>query len=135
MTTNELIDGHPLLNKIATGSRWIGKDQFPSNQLSRARVVQWLEYVCSENQFDRFLPRLKDSLDKRDECLAEIKAAYFTEKYLGYPITVWEPPGNEGTLGEFSFTLDGQEVFCEVKSPGWEREVVESEGIDSLRLK
>lgn len=134
MSTNELIASHPLLKKIATDSRWIGKDQFPSNELSRDRVVRWLEYVDSKSQFDGFLPRLKDSPDKRDECLAEITAAYFIEACAGYPITTWEPAGNNGKLGEFSFTFGSKEIFCEVKSPGWEREVVEREGVKSPRL-
>jgi len=115
MNINELIAGHPLLNKIATGSRWIGKDRFPSNQMSRDRVVEWLEYINSKGQFDRFLPRLKDVPAKREETFAEIKAAYFIEKSAGYPITLWEPPGNNGNLGEFSFMFEGMEIFCEVK--------------------
>ena len=135
MNVNQSISQHPLLSKIAEGSRWLGKDEFPSNEMSRDRIVEWLEYINSKGQFDRLLPRLKDVPAKREETFAEIKAAYFIEKYAGYPITVWEPPGNNGKVGEFTFVFEGREIFCEVKSPGWEREVVESEGPSSPRLK
>ena len=135
MNANKFISQHPLLSKIAEGSRWLGKDEFPSNEISRDRVVVWLEYINSKGQFDRFLPRLKDVPEKREETFAEIKPAYFIEKNAGYPITTWEPSGNNGKLGEFSFMFEGMEVFCEVKSPGWEREIVESEGPSSPRLK
>ena len=134
MNAERLTIQHPLLARIAEGTRWRGKDQFPS-EIRRDNVITWLEYIHSKNEFERFLPRLKDVPAKRDEALAEIYAAYFVEKYAGYPITTWEPPGNNGKLGEFSFTPEGTDVFCEVKSPGWEREIVESEGPSSPRLK
>ena len=41
---------------------------------------------------------------------------------------------DNGKLGEFSFGFDGKEIFCEVKSLGWEREIVEREGVNSPRL-
>lgn len=134
MNAESLMSQHPLLAAIAQGSRWLGQDQFPS-EIRRDDVIKWLEYSYSRNQFERFLPRLKDVPAKRDEALAEIYVAYFIEKCTGYPITTWEPPGNNGKLGEFSFAFEGKEIFCEVKSPGWEREIVESEGPSSPRLK
>ena len=133
MNTERIMSQHPLLASIAESSRWLGKDQFPS-VARRDDVIKWLEYLDGKSQFPRYLPRLKDTPAKRDEALAEIYAAYFIEKYAGYPITAWEPPGNNGKLGEFSFGFDGKEIFCEVKSPGWEREIVEREGVNSPRL-
>ena len=133
MNTERIMSQHPLLASIAESSRWLGKDQFPS-VARRDDVIKWLEYLDGKSQFPRYLPRLKDTPAKRDEALAEIYAAYFIEKYAGYPITAWEPPGNNGKQGEFSFGFDGKGIFCEVKSPGWEREIVEREGVNSLRL-
>ncbi len=129
----KLISERPLLAKIAQESRWLGKDEFPSDELWADEVEKWLQYVEDRNQFDRFLSRLSDLPAKRDETLAEIKAAYFIEKYAGYSIKNWEPPGNNGTVGEFSFAFESKETFCEVKSPGWERAIVESEGPNSPR--
>ncbi len=125
---------HPLLDMISQNSRWLGKDQFPS-QTREKDIINWLEYIRKKNQFDRFFPRLKDTPAKCKETLAEIYAAYLMEHCAGYPVTTWEPLGNNGKLGEFSFTFEGTEVFCEVKSPGWEREIVEREGPSSPRLK
>ena len=120
--------------KIAYGSPWFGKDQFPSDELWADESVKWLEYIQNNRQFDKFSSRLMDVPTKRDETLAEIKSAYFTEKYAGYPITNWEPPGKNGKKGEFTFSFKGKEIFCEVKSPGWEQSIVESQGINSPRL-
>lgn len=133
MNANRVIITYPLLSKMAQASRWLGRDQFPS-EIRAHEVEKWLEYIKGKNQLERFLPRLKDAPDKRDETLAEIYAAYFIEKCAGYPITTWEPSGNNGKLGEFSFTFEGNEIFCEVKSPGWEREIVDREGPNSPRL-
>lgn len=129
------ISERPLLAKIAQGSRWLGKDKFPSNELWADEVEKWLQYVDDRSQFDRFLPRLRSLPAQRDETLAEIKAAYFIEQYAAYPIKNWEPLGNNGTIGEFSFAFGSKETFCEDKSPGWERAVVESEGPDFPRKK
>jgi len=134
MNAEKLKRRDPLLAQISKGSRWLENDQFPS-RIREKDITNWLEYIHSKNQFERFLPRLKDVPAKRDEGLAEIYAAYFIEKCAGYPVTTWEPPGNNGKLGEFSFMFEGMEIFSEVKSPGWEREIVESEGPGSPRLK
>ena len=123
---------HPLLARISKESRWLEKDLFPS-QIRKKDIINWLEYIHIKDQFERFLPRLRDVPAKRDEALAEIYAAYFIEKCAGYPVTTWDPPGNNGKLGEFSFIFEGMEIFCEVKSPGWEREIVESEELGSPR--
>lgn len=130
----ELPNQYQLLQKIFQESRWSGKDQFPSDNLWADEAEKWLRYIKSKGQFEKFLPRLRDLPAQRDETLSEIKAAYFIETYAECPITSWEPPGDNGKLGEFCFSLSGQEVFCEVKSPGWEQAIVESQGIKSPRL-
>ena len=48
----------------------------------------------------------------------------------------WEPPGAGGTHGEFLTGFDPrQAVFVEVKSPGWEDEIVQDQGQGSPRLQ
>ncbi len=131
----KLIGERPLLAKIAQGSRWLGEDEFPSDELWADEVEKWLQYVEGRSQFDRFLPRLRDLPAQRDETLAEIKSAYFIDTYAGYQICAWEPCGEGAKLGDFSFAFKATKVFCEVKSPGWERAIVESQGVNSPRLK
>ena len=129
-----MISDRPLLAKITQGSRWLGKDEFPSDELWADEVEKWLQYVEGRRQFDRFLPRLRDLPAQRDETLAEIKAAYFNETYVGYQTCSWEPCGEGAKLGDFSFAFKATNVFCEVKSPGWEQAIVESQGKKSPRL-
>lgn len=124
-----------LLAAIAHKSRWLGQDSFPSDKIWAKEVETWLEFIQAHCQFKRFLPRLRDCPAQRDEALAAIKAAFFVAKYAGYPITEWEPRGRNSKLGEFAFSFRGKEIFCEVKSPGWERAVVESQGVGSSRLQ
>ena len=130
-----MISERPLLAKIAQGSRWLGKDEFPSDELWANEVEKWLQYVDGRGQFDRFLPRLRDLPAQRDETLAEIKPAYFIETYAGYQICAWGPCGEGAKLGDFSFAFKAMKIFCEVKSPGWERSIVKSQGVDSPQLK
>lgn len=114
-----------LLDEIKQGSRWIGKDAFPSTLEWKLEVEKWLIFIKQEGQFQRFLPRLQDIPRKRDEALAEISAAYFIKRIKGYPILEWQPVGAENKTGEFSFQVANEYiVFSEVKSPGWEADVV-----------
>lgn len=44
-----------------------------------------------------------------------------------FPIVQWEPPGLGGKVGEYLIaSSEGQRVFVEVKSPGWEGELSDS---------
>jgi hypothetical protein len=131
----ELLNQHQLLQKISQESRWSGKDQFPSNNLWGDEAEKWLGYIKSKGHFEKLLPRLRDLPAQRDEALAEIKAAYFIETYVGYTVRKWDPRGKHGKVGDFTFTFAAEEIFCEVKSPGWERAIVESLGATSSRLK
>jgi len=135
MNAVRIINERPLLREVAQGSRWLEKDGFPFNELLADEAVRWLEYAQSKDQFDRFLPRLKDVHAKRDEAFAEIQAAYFVEVINGYWINEWEPIGAQQKRGEFSFlSPNGAVVFCEVKSPGWEADIVRVEGPKAQRL-
>lgn len=49
------------------------------------------------------------------------------------PFVEWEPIGADGKRGEF--LVGSPPVFVEVKSPGWEDEIVKAEGRESDRLQ
>jgi hypothetical protein len=122
-----------LINEIKQGSRWADKDAFPSTQEWAMEVNKWLAFLKEEKQFDRFLPRLKDAPEKRDETLSEISAAYFISKIKCYHIAKWESRGEENQIGEFAFNVPDTTVFCEIKSPGWESAIAKKDK-DSPRL-
>ncbi len=112
-----------LLQEIKHGSKWEGKDDFPSTRRWKTEVEKWLEFLKDEGQFEKFLPRLRDNPSRRNEVFSEISAAYFIQKIKNCSIIEWEPRGENGSIGEFSFNVSGIIIFCEVKSPGWEAEI------------
>lgn len=122
-----------IFEKVFKEPKWRGKDAFPSTPEWKAEVEKYLLFLEQHRQLDRFLPRLNDERQKRDETLAEIQAAYFIEALSGYPIILWEPDVEPFAL-EFEFGRKGQSILCEVKSPGWEREVFEEQGVYADRL-
>jgi hypothetical protein len=118
----------PLTDKLLDEAQWRGKDAFPSDDTWRHECEKWLRFVESKEQLGRFWPRLICKHPKRrDETFSEIEAAYYLETQKGFPIVGWEPNGQGNTKGEFSINVNGVDVFCEVKSPGWEGELSEEE--------
>jgi len=138
---------HPHLCSISQGARWVGKDAFPACSEWAEEIEKWLQFI-RDHKVDGmkvwgnfFLPRLRDHAPKRDEALSEIAVAYFLEARCGFPVKAWEPEGSIGKKGEplkgeflVEFQPSGQ-IFVEVKSPGWESEVVHNQGKDSPRLR
>lgn len=126
-----------LLDLISRDARWKGKDDFPSKPEWKLEIEKWLEFLERKNQFKRFRNRLINSDPrKRDERLAEISSAFYIDSHLNCPIVDWEPKGNGGLTLEFTFK--GKKdilVLCEVKSPGWEREIIEEEGINRSKKR
>ena len=128
-----------LLDDIRKGSKWYRdkeygeKDVFPSSCERCLEIQKWLEFLNQNCQYNKFKPRLQGTHKQRDKTLAEVKASYFISEILGYKIAQWEPKGNNGKTLEFSFKVDkGIEIFCEVKSPGWERAEVEKKDFNRI---
>jgi hypothetical protein len=95
----------------------------------------WLEFLRDKGQLDRYLPRLtKARRAEAFEAIDEVKAAYFLDRVCGFEVCEWEPTGRDEKVGEFSIEAGGVRIFCEVKSPGWEREMVRLHGEHSPRL-
>jgi len=96
---------------------------FPMETTSSDELEKLLEFSDSQNQFERFLGRISKAADNRmDEVVQELRTAFFFYRN-GFPICRWEPSGLLGKIGEYSLRADRQEVFVEVKSPGWEAEL------------
>jgi hypothetical protein len=126
---------HRLLYALAATSRWVGADEYPSCTDWADEHESWLQYLKREGALGRYWPRLKGTKEQRDEALAEIAAAYFFGANCRLPIVEWEPLGEAGKVGEFTVAdPSGTRIFVEVKSPGWEAEIVADEGRASPRL-
>lgn len=126
---------HPLLHLVSQGAQWIGQDEYPSCLEWADEHERCLQFIQARGGFERYLPRLRSPASKRHEALAEIEAAYFLATRCGLPVQQWEPAGANGKRGEFRIGHGASpQVFVEVKSPGWEREVAKAEGQNSPRL-
>lgn len=118
---------HPLLHSVVEGARWAGKDGFPGS-IGPDIFEEWLRFIDSKGELGRFSNRLRtcSTTQLRDETFVEIGAAHLLEVRCGLPIIEWEPPGAGVSKGEFLVALpDGRQMFVEVKSPGWESEVID----------
>lgn len=125
-----------LLDDILKTAAWRGKDDFPYDSLAKAELQKWLEYAKSKGWYDEYFQRLtKMDINKRDEALDEILAAYFLEEKMHFVVKDREPKGENSKRGEFILVAEEIGIFCEVKSPGWESEIVEKEGVNSPRLR
>lgn len=134
----DLIDParHPLIHVAAQGAQWVGTDDYPAFPEWVDIHERWFRVVHAAGGWDHYLPRLRMQKERRDEAIAEIAAAYFAIDRCGLRVLEWEPQGSGNRRGEFLLGLaEGTGVFTEVKSPGWEEEVVQAEGRGSPRLQ
>lgn len=127
---------HPLLHHVARGAQWVGTDEFPSCLDWADEHEAWLRFIKDAGALVHYLPRLQGPRERRDEAFAEIAPAYFFATECGLSVFEWEPLGANSKRGEFLIGFDPREpVFVEVKSPGWEDEIVQAEGRRSPRLQ
>jgi len=125
-----------LLADILRVAVWKGQDDFPYDSLAQSEPEKWLSYMKKKGWVDSYFPRLtKMNINKRDEALAEICGAFFLEEKKGFVIKEREPEGANNKRGEFILSISEVDIFCEVKSPGWESEIVKKEGVSSPRLQ
>ncbi|HMX42780.1 MAG TPA: hypothetical protein PKB12_03590 [Elusimicrobiota bacterium] len=94
----------------------------------RVEISEWLRYINEKNQSERFIPRLTPLRPRqRDETLAEIYSAFFIERVLRYPVIDWERKTVGGRDVDLVVQSGVNEIYCEVKSPGWESELTDEE--------
>jgi hypothetical protein len=122
-----------MFEKVFINPKWKEKE-FPPNQEWKNEIEKWLLFIDGEKQLQRFLPRLNDSKSRRDEALSEIRCAYGMKEILGHSIIDWEAKtGMGGRDAEFIVRVGTEEIFCEVKSPGWESELTQEERLSGRK--
>src|ERR1043166_4373867 len=90
----------PLTRGISNGARWQHEDLFPAWQEWANEVERLLEHLVAQDQFERFLPRLRDVDAKhRDAKLAEARVSFFLFRN-GFRIIEYDPAGADGTEGD-----------------------------------
>lgn len=107
----------PIARRLISPARW--KDQYPAWPAFRLELDTLLAFG-SETGFPDLVPRIESKAAQRDEMIQELRVAYFLQNN-GFPIANWSPPGLNGKVGEYLVgSPEGQNIFVEVKSPGWE---------------
>ena len=100
----------------------------------KKEINKWLVFIKNKGELKRFIPRLtKMNNSKRDEALAEISSAYLLENELNFVITGWEVPTKNNKNVDFVIKGNSDEIFCEVKSPGWEGELSKKEILEGRK--
>jgi len=100
----------------------------------KKEISKWLIFIKNKGELKRFIPRLtKMNNSKRDEALAEISSAYLLENELNFVVIGWEVPTKNNKNVDFVIKEKSNEIFCEVKSPGWEGELSKKEMVGSRK--
>jgi|SRR5208283_1113076 len=111
----------PVARRLISPDRWT--DQYPAWPASAKELDVLLLFADEQGRLAHFIPRLESRNTQRDEALSELRVAYLLH-HNQFPVVRWEPPGLNGKVGEYLIgTPEGQDVFVEVKSPGWEGEL------------
>jgi hypothetical protein len=122
-----------LFDEVFTNSWWSEQNNFPPCDEWKADIEEHLRFMLNKN----YLPLIENQLKSRnfEAFLSEIFAAYFVEKNLGFKVTEWNPRTKNGRNVEFRVKIEeNNEIFCEVKNPGWQGQLTKEE-IDSGRAK
>jgi hypothetical protein len=115
----------PVARRLITPDRWT--DQYPACPEYAEELDALLLFADQQGRLPDFIPRLESRNTQRDEALSELRVAYLLH-HSQFPVVQWEPPGLNGKVGEYLIaTPEGQHVFVEVKSPGWEGELSDEE--------
>ena len=111
----------PVARKFISPARW--KDAYPACPECQRELDILLTFAASQGCLSGFVPRLESKDTQRDEALEELRVAYLLH-YGSFPVIQWGPPGLNGKVGEYLVAApEGQNIFVEVKSPGWEGEL------------
>lgn len=115
----------PVARRLLSPDHWT--DEYPAWPAWGRELDALLLFADEQGRLPHFLPRLESRNTQRDEALSELRVAYLLH-HCQFPIVQWEPPGLNRKVGEYLIiTAEGQHVFVEVKSPGWEGELSEEE--------
>jgi hypothetical protein len=116
----------PRASKLFSPLPWT--DDYPASQEWADELDALLAFAESQGQLARFLPKLRTPRNRqRDDALSELRIAHFLHG-CGILIAAWEPPGNNGKVGEYSLSMpEGCTIFTEVKSRGWRSELSQEE--------
>jgi hypothetical protein len=98
-------------------------------------INKWLEFINKKNELLRFKPRLNSKKPQIFDALAEIQAAYVIENNTEYKVVEFEKKTVKDKDVDFLISNNKTEIYCEVKSPGWEAELTQKERLEGRTKK
>src|SRR5256885_49696 len=117
----------PLTSTVVDRASWYGQDGWPAWPCFADEAERLFSFAQTRGVFEMYLKELCASRNQRDSAIAELRVAYFLDRNH-FRIVEWRPVGHAYKEGEFIARCpSGEEIFVEVKSPGWESELSESE--------
>jgi hypothetical protein len=120
---------------VLDGAEWRPTSKYPAWQEWADELERLLAFLLAQDQFQRFLPRLRAKESQLEGALAEIRFAYFVHCNR-FEIVGWEPAAVVGRPGDLEITWQGSEpIFVEVKGPGWEGELEKRELIGERKSR
>jgi hypothetical protein len=122
---NLAINLGPLTARLKSEASW--RDEYPAWQDWADECESLLTFLSDGGVLERFWPRLCAKAQQRDETINEIRVGYLLH-LAGYPVVDWEPQDAGGRTLEYAVAISQQrKMLVEVKSPGWEAQLSESE--------
>lgn len=122
-----------LTRTVLDGAGWRETSKFPAWQEWADELERVLAFLVAQDQFQRFLPRLRGKESQLEGALAEIRFAYFLHCNR-FRILEWEPTAVTGRPGDLEVGWRGSApIFIEVKGPGWESELTEDERLGTRK--
>src|SRR5258708_5501507 len=115
----------PVARSLISTVRWT--DKYPAWDDFAEELDTLLLFAKSQGRLSHFVPRLESRNTQRHAALNELRVAYFLHQNR-FPVKEWEPPGLNGRVGEYLIGIsESQDIFTELKSPGWGGELSDAE--------
>ena len=115
-----------LFDEVFANSWWSEQRNFPPCDDWKDDIEKHLNFMQCKGWLKSIRPQLQSR--NYESFLSEIYAAYFVEVNLGFEVTSWNPKTKEARDVEFCVQdKAGSEIFCEVKSPGWQGQLTKEE--------
>src|SRR5260221_7465879 len=122
-----------LTSTVLDRAKWAGRDAWPSSPCFADEAERLFSFAHSRGVFELYLSELCSKIPQRDSALEELRVAFFLDRN-SFRIVEGRPMGEAGRMGEFIAPRpSGEDMFVEVKSPGWESELSDIEKREGRR--
>src|SRR5882672_4842894 len=105
-----IASSNTISERLLREAQW--KDAYPAHEEWVVELEELLQFLQAHNRLGSFWPPLIGRAQERDDALQEIRIARLLDA-TGYPVVLWEPPGNGNYVGEFTVGRFDPPIFVE----------------------